>query len=95
MKKVWKIGIGIGVIAEVIGAIMLIRAHNAEVCDVWRKRYDKGYELGYIYGTYDGKRDGATAVYRNRHKDTEEYFNNYMKKTDEELASAAIKALNI
>ena len=45
MKKALKIGIS--TIASVVGACVLIRIHNAEICKVYRERYAKGYDKGY------------------------------------------------
>ena len=85
MKKTWKIGIG--TIASVVGACVLIRIHNAEVCEVYRERYAKGYDEGYALGLYQGKLIGANDLYMNAHNGSE-YFNNYMIEARKEFVEA-------
>ncbi len=85
MKKAWKIGIS--TITSVVGACVLIRIHNAEVCKVYRKRYAKGYDEGYALGLYQGKLMGAKDLYMNAHNGSE-YFNNYMIESRKEFVEA-------
>lgn len=85
MKKACKIGIS--TIAIVVGACALIRIHNAEVCEVYRERYAKGYDEGYALGLYQGKLMGAKDLYMNTHNGSE-YFNNYMIEAWKEFVEA-------
>ena len=85
MKKAWKIGIS--TITSVVGACVLMRIHNAEVCKIYRERYAKGYDEGYALGLYQGKLMGAEDLYTNAHNGSE-YFNNYMMDARKEFVEA-------
>ena len=80
----------ISTIAGIVGACVLIRVHNAEVCKVYCERYGKGYDEGYALRLYQGKLIGANDMYMNAHNGSE-YFNNYMIEARKEFVETNTK----